>query len=226
MEAHSTDNRTPQPIGPAPYGEMPDTTYQAYLDERAKLLEVEREYARNYDKYVLTLAGGSLALSLTFLKDLIPEQGPVAIWLLWFSWILLVASALLVLLMMRASEDGHRESREIRDQEAAKGGDRFWLRVNAEQDKSRIAPRVDALKKSSMWAFCGGIACLLIFALVNAGRSQSMGSTSDASRQTPRTTIKTTEAPPPDNKSSATPSKGPVDQVKTPSAPPRPPNKE
>jgi len=47
-----------------------DENYQVYLDERKMLIYAERETAQQFDKAVLTLAAGALALSITFIKHI------------------------------------------------------------------------------------------------------------------------------------------------------------
>ena len=46
--------------------------YEVYLEERKLLVDAEREGARTFDKAILTLAAGALALSITFLEKVVP----------------------------------------------------------------------------------------------------------------------------------------------------------
>jgi len=63
-------------------GEGGDTTieektdYQTYLEERKILIDSERETAQQFDKAILTLAAGALALSITFINQIAPEPKP------------------------------------------------------------------------------------------------------------------------------------------------------
>jgi hypothetical protein len=65
-------------------------------DYRKHLIETSVKLNENYDKLVITLSGGALALSLTFLKDIIKEK-PVSTLLLYWSWGLLIGSLTCVL---------------------------------------------------------------------------------------------------------------------------------
>ena len=49
---------------------MPNEWEPAYRDERNKLIDGEQDHSKSYDKYVLTLSGGALALSVTFIHDI------------------------------------------------------------------------------------------------------------------------------------------------------------
>ena len=53
------------------YGAMEDRVYDGYQDQRNRLLDGEQELGRSFDKYLLTLGGGALGLSLTFPDDLV-----------------------------------------------------------------------------------------------------------------------------------------------------------
>src|ERR1700689_3202588 len=52
----------------------------------AQIAEAERGNAEPFDKAVLTLSSGALALSFTFAKDIVPRSVAKHNWLLFFSW--------------------------------------------------------------------------------------------------------------------------------------------
>jgi hypothetical protein len=56
------DESTIEAVGPD------QRTYQQYLDERKLLIESERAAAEGFDKTLLTLSAGAIALSVTFVE--------------------------------------------------------------------------------------------------------------------------------------------------------------
>jgi hypothetical protein len=61
----------------------------------AKIKELKEWEVRNaepYDKAILTLSSGALALSLTFIKDLVPPELALANLILYLAWVLFVLS--------------------------------------------------------------------------------------------------------------------------------------
>ena len=79
---------------------MAETTeFQSNLAAyKADLARQLREMQSEYDKAVMTLAGGGLGLSMTFLKDIIGNHPPLHIWSIIIAWICW-ASSLTVMLM-------------------------------------------------------------------------------------------------------------------------------
>lgn len=149
------------------FGAMEDRVYDAYQDQRNKLLEAEQDYGRSYDKYMLTLSGGALGLSLTFIKGVAPSGDLRCVWLVVVAWALLVVTVAIVLVMMRLTQDGHEEYRAILDEECARGGERFWQRVRERQSECRKPTIVGCLSKGSLLSFCVGVVLLFLFTFVN-----------------------------------------------------------
>ena len=65
---------------------------------RNQLLEAEQKIGEGYDKTLITLSGGSLAISITFIKELVGDQPYVLVTALaisWSSWAISLTSLLL-----------------------------------------------------------------------------------------------------------------------------------
>lgn len=152
---------------PAEYGPMNDKVYGAYQDQRNKLFEVEQEYARRFDKYLITLSGGALGVSLTFIRDIVPSDEARWLWMLFVAWSLLLVTIVLVLVMIRYAQDGHEEYRTILDEECEKGGQRFWRRVLERQGRSRTPVIIGRLNKVSLVTFGVAVVLLFVFTLFN-----------------------------------------------------------
>ena len=64
---------------------------------RQNLYDVQVKLSESYDKLIITLSGGALALSITFLKDIIKVDNIVSSWLLLSAWGLFVVSLTCIL---------------------------------------------------------------------------------------------------------------------------------
>jgi hypothetical protein len=71
--------------------------YQLYLEERKLLIGAEAEGARSFDKAVLMVASGSFAVSIAFLKDVVPVPLPQSRWLILVAWFFFAASILSII---------------------------------------------------------------------------------------------------------------------------------
>jgi hypothetical protein len=154
---------------------MPYEWEPAYRDERNKLIDGEQEYSRSYDKYLLMLSGGALALSVTFMEDIVgdgPVRLPVVIISAWASFTLSVAAALI---SIQQSAPLFRAFRDILDRNAEHAGEKFsWTEVRTAQSKCRRLRLMDWLNHGSLVLFLLGVILLLSFAGCNLQGDTSM----------------------------------------------------
>jgi hypothetical protein len=68
------------------------------------LVAADQKASEAYDKTVMTLSGGALGLSVTFLKDIVGQSKRVSIQRLEWSWMCLSLSLLLILASMLFSQ--------------------------------------------------------------------------------------------------------------------------
>jgi hypothetical protein len=73
--------------------------------ERARLIEHRQKATESFDKTVLTLSGGALGLSITFIHEIAPH--PRHSWLVGLAWSCFCASLLLMLTSFLSSIDAH-----------------------------------------------------------------------------------------------------------------------
>jgi len=110
---------------------------KAYLEARKQYDDAELEVSGRYDTWILTLAGGALGLSITFLEKIAPHpQIDTLCWLKW-SWVALIVSLLAALTSLVTSQSAIRENRKeldsaIRILKVTAFGD--WVRCG--QDKN------------------------------------------------------------------------------------------
>jgi hypothetical protein len=66
-----------------------DAEYEDYVSQRNATIEREMAAAATYDKFLVTLAGGALGLSMTFLSDIVGKDAKAVLPLLFWPWVLL-----------------------------------------------------------------------------------------------------------------------------------------
>jgi hypothetical protein len=81
-----------------------DGVSDAMLAYRDLLIAADQKTSEAYDKTIMTLSGGALGLSITFLKDIIGNSKRVSVCRLEASWICLTLSLLLILASMLFSQ--------------------------------------------------------------------------------------------------------------------------
>ena len=91
---------------------MEDEKYEDYLlEERKSLLIAQSEQAKNFDRWVLTLAGGTFGLSLIFINQIAPN--PMSIGYLVAAWACFAASICLTLSSFLLSQEAHHKYIEV-----------------------------------------------------------------------------------------------------------------
>jgi len=163
---------------PDPMTRTPDQLYGAYLNHRRYLIDAEGEAAKTFDRWLLTLSGGALGLSMAFARDIAFPAGAVGRWWLLAAWILLAVALMLGLVCILVSQKAHEDSRKKLDETAeefAKKGTEagFWAEVCRKQNRLWSPPAVAWLNRCSILAFIAGIVLLSIFASKNLPDQES-----------------------------------------------------
>ena len=128
---------------------------EAYNAERSVLIDAEREAARGFDKAMITLSAGALALSITFVKNIAPN--PANEWLLFVAWAGFTSSLFFILASFLCSQAGMRRQREIIDAD-------FNRDCKAREQKNCWQKAVIGLNTLSMISFVVGVILLALFA--------------------------------------------------------------
>ncbi|MGC2423799.1 MAG: hypothetical protein WA666_05535 [Nitrospirota bacterium] len=134
--------------------------YTVYLEERKSLIEANKNTAQQFDKAVLTLAAGALALSLTFIEKIAPAPVKWTLWFLAFSWIAFVISILSTLISFLTSQTACTRQIEIIENEDE-------TTSNSEGSQNKYALYTKRLNISSIIFFIIGVALLVTFSLSN-----------------------------------------------------------
>src|ERR1043165_9448078 len=96
--------------------ERDEARYQAYLDTHKSLVSGEERSADHFDKNILTLAAGAIAISLVFLEKIIQHPKASSLVYLYCSWVGLIVSLLATLISFLTSQAAYRRQREINDE--------------------------------------------------------------------------------------------------------------
>jgi hypothetical protein len=130
----------------------------AYRDERKLLVDAEREAAATFDKYLIMLSAGTLALSITFLKDIAPK--PNGVCHLCTSWAFLAVSLFTIMISFLGSQHAMRRQRRIIDADALR-----QKRARGQRNVWAIA--VTVLNWASVVLFALGVVFMVVFASMN-----------------------------------------------------------
>jgi hypothetical protein len=136
---------------------------QLHDEYRRKIWEDKASGTENFDKYLITFSTGALALSLSFIKDIVPLKDAIWIPLLISSWIAFVLAVLVTLISFRLSHSAlERMFYVINDYYLHDKSDAF--------DKHMDDPRTKAMDWCAwggLFLFVLGLTCTMIFASVN-----------------------------------------------------------
>jgi hypothetical protein len=143
---------------------------EVYKSERDSLSDAEQECEQSYDKWLLTLSGGALGLSMTFIKE-IAHPPITGAWSVFVAWVLFGLSIVSILANLRIGPHAHARFRAILDDEFAP--DRYsadrdvWKSIRERQAGVKLLRAMDVLNWSSLSCFFVGVILLAIFVIRN-----------------------------------------------------------
>ncbi len=142
---------------------MEDEKYEEYLlEDRKSLNSALLEQAKSFDRWILTLSGGTFGLSLVFINQIAPNPKSGTVVYLGIAWVSFAVSILLTLISFLFSQEACYKQIEIVDK----------LRVEELDRKKRMPPNVfgkvtKSLNWFSMLMFIVGVSFLITFAITN-----------------------------------------------------------
>ncbi len=140
--------------------------HEQYITHRERLFAGEQYYARTYDKWLLTLPGGALALSMALCKDVVVGTPQGTHWLL-ASWILFAAAILSTLTCILLSHGAHEKDVEILDRIYEKHEEHWQRQVSVAQGAQWRQKAIGWLNRASLVCFVAGLCLLAYFASRN-----------------------------------------------------------
>jgi TRAP-type C4-dicarboxylate transport system permease small subunit len=150
--------------------------YTAHALNRNNLDDRAFKTSERYDQWVLTLAGGALAISLTFLEKIAPEPAHNTLVLLGLSWAIYIFAVLAGFCAIYYSRKAIQRAIEIADASY----NHFIATSTKEKPQGEPPPSfknhpskiVSCLNKISLGCLVCGTGLLCAFALVNLGNAK------------------------------------------------------
>lgn len=164
----SETDETPQ-IEPDPVlvERLSEEDYSLYLEDRKRLFALVETGGQFYHKWLLGISGGALAVSMTFVKDVIKPESATETVALVAAWCILAAVMALILVNELLGYNAAVRFVAILDSEAGAGGRDFLTRAHNRQI-ILLAPRfalwIDYL---CLALFLAGLICLAYFVKIN-----------------------------------------------------------
>jgi hypothetical protein len=147
--------------------------YSEYSAQREKLDAASLEAAGRYDKAVLAVSTGALALSVTFIEKIAPNPQHWTLFFLVPGWFLLLTTIILQLLALSSSHNATREQISILDQQytkyflaedPAKLVEAGWTEADPTNRFVALTNRYNVYSQIALYV---GIACILAFSSIN-----------------------------------------------------------
>lgn len=140
---------------------MDEQTERLYAQYRQHLLEGRRLSFQQFDKAVLTLSGGGLGLSLTFIDRVVPLSTATHKWILALAWGLFAVSVMSTLISFITSQFAF-------DRELMLSED-YYMHDNEEAltQLNRPATLTKAINVISAASFLLAVMCLVYFVSIN-----------------------------------------------------------
>ena len=135
------------------------------MDQWESFNRMEIEASGRFDKWIVTLAGGALVLSVNFIREIAPKAMGWTIWcFLVPSWGLLILTVILVLWAQLEGQAAiHRERERLTNYVLNE------LKSVATERESHAAQLAWLLTRVSLCSFCLGMVLLCAFAVGNLG---------------------------------------------------------
>lgn len=147
---------------PSKLDQITDKDYEVYLGERKSLVNTLLDQSRSFDKYILTLAGGTFGLSFLFIKQIVPQPIHNTLSLLIAAWSCFGASILVTLLSFLFSQAACLKQIEIIENSW------FSKITNNAKTSPNIYNKITVwLNWISMVLFVSGVVLLIVFGTKN-----------------------------------------------------------
>lgn len=149
---------------------MPE--YEVYAEQRKILWAAEIDTAKTFDQWLITVAGGALALSMTILKDIVSPRSPEYPSLLVGSWIAFGLAVACTLWSILWSQRGYEKFKEDWDEAFKEKKPDPISRVNQLQSARTEFRWIPRLNRASIILFFLGLALLGAFAWLNLAQKE------------------------------------------------------
>lgn len=145
--------------------------YEEYSAQRTKLDDASLEAAGRYDRTVLAISTGALALSVTFIDKIASTPQAWTLFLLVPGWLFLLASIISQLLALSASHEATREQIKILDKQYSyyfsANDSAEAVRNGWEEPKNKYNSRVNLYNLVAQIVLISGVLLVLAFSAIN-----------------------------------------------------------
>ena len=142
----------------------PGQTQDPLKDYRAFLMNAAQKESAAYDQAVMTLSGGALGISITFIHDIAPAPKAGTIWLLGIAWCFLALSIAAILISKLTSQWALQKAiRQVDDGT-----------IGQQRPGARFAVWTRSLNVTAGMAFLLGVIFLAWFTVTNVVSSGAM----------------------------------------------------
>jgi hypothetical protein len=158
----------PDPLPVDPEYAYRNELHTIYREQRSEADRVALEIGGRYEKMLSLIAGGALAVSVTFIEKLAPSPVPWSKWVALLAWMLLCGSILASLVAIAASQRAQQQKIRNLDLEISQR-----LYPDNEEFKGKDATlnpfvaAVERANKVSLWGAILGLIALVSFVFVN-----------------------------------------------------------
>jgi len=166
-ELNKPTEQTPPPQQPFTPSERALKLHDEY---RKKVWEDSVSGSENFDKYLITFSTGALALSLSFIKDVVPLKDAIWIPLLIVSWAAFILAALVTLISFRFSLSALERMVPVLNDYYLNGKPEAY---DKHMDDLRTKA-VDWCAWGGLFFFVLGLICTMIFVSGNVLRANAM----------------------------------------------------
>ncbi len=148
--------------------------YDSFVHERDALRNCSLEVSGRYDKWILGIAGGALALSVTFIEKIANNPNIPSLIILGISWLLLISSVALEMYALATSQTAINEEIE----QLEKDYENYLLSLNEgssyqlQREENVYSKRTRSFNTWSLRTLVLGILLICIFALINLPMAQ------------------------------------------------------
>lgn len=149
-----------------------------HIEYKAWLRDTEQKLSEHFDKTMLAITGGALALSITFIKDIIGQGKMVCGWLLVTSWASLTLCLILILWSFHLGLKAYRKAQEQVDEE----------KIEKETPGGFFSTILNILNSLSICLLTIGLVCLFTFSYINLSKEKEYGTKANTKTSTIQTT--------------------------------------
>jgi uncharacterized membrane protein len=141
-------------------GDKEQEDYELYLKNRELLTKIKDSSEQHFEKNLVYITSGTLALSMTFIEKIVPLKNAMGIPALIFGWVFLTISLLINLISHRTAARNSRDRTRELDDEV----DDTTVQAHIDADNKKM----DKINDWTVYFMILGIGALVVYCSINA----------------------------------------------------------